>query len=981
MAKFEHYLLDKEGLKQLLIRIRDRFATQKALADETARAKYEEAVLTNNLNDEVNRATIEEIKLDNKIIDEINRAKLAETTLNVKIIDEINRSKLSEETINNRLTDEINRSSLEDALAKNRLDAIESGTIFDTVMLDDSIKGVQNKVIKSYIDERVKSVYRYKGSVENYSDLPKTGNIVGDVWNVVNECIVGGKYYQAGTNFAWAEDERTKIGFWDALGSTVDLTNYYTKKEVDAKEKVLQTNIDDEVIARTSAVNTLTNNLSAETSERKSDDKALAELLKSETKEREDADTKLADSISKESSRASKAESGLSRDITTEQNRATGAETVLQNNINSLYKKEGEVETGIIITKVSEEASLRAAADSELNTSITAVSNRVTKTESDINIINGDETVEGSIKKAVKGEETRAKSEETTLKNNLDNEIARSTNEDTAAKNRLDAIESGTVFDTSMSDDSIKGVQNKVIKAYVDEKVTAVYRYKGSKETYEKLVAEETATAIVGDVWNVEKPCEPEPGKIYQGGTNFAWTGEKWDALGSSVDLSDYYTKKEVYNKNEIDSKEKALQINIDTVDEKLDKEITDRTTETKAIKSDLKTTMRGLETEVDERTTETNAIKKDLRTIDEKVDKEISDRTTADGKLDKRITDIEDILPTVGKVDNVWLDGIPTLDTSDKIAKIKSENVKVLTEVDDITGITGEINKLYRSKLDKKIYQWNGTIWKGIGDDVKQKAYIVVKDTLPTEGEEDVFVIKSSDHTIHQWVGISEQVPTGWQEIGGKDKELREDFTAHLTDEYAHAALFSKKANSEVLAGHMNNLNNPHGVTKLQIGLGNVDNTADADKPISAATQTALNNKVDLSTYTVEIGLKVNYTDIKDNLDTVDPLVPLSANQGTVLDAKIRTLDTKMQSFGSALLFRGVVPSIAALELITEKNIGDCYQINSQVNSEINDDSHDGEMWAWNGTSWVKIVATATDLSSMLATTAEINKIISDYE
>ena len=36
----------------------------------------------------------------------------------------------------------------------------------------------------------------------------------------------------------------------------------------------------------------------------------------------------------------------------------------------------------------------------------------------------------------------------------------------------------------------------------------------------------------------------------------------------------------------------------------------------------------------------------------------------------------------------------------------------------------------------------------------------------------------------------------------------------------------------------------NPHGVTKADVGLGNVDNTADADKPISTATQTALDAK-----------------------------------------------------------------------------------------------------------------------------------------
>ena len=45
-------------------------------------------------------------------------------------------------------------------------------------------------------------------------------------------------------------------------------------------------------------------------------------------------------------------------------------------------------------------------------------------------------------------------------------------------------------------------------------------------------------------------------------------------------------------------------------------------------------------------------------------------------------------------------------------------------------------------------------------------------------------------------------------------------------------------------LETHINNKSNPHKVTKDQVGLGNVDNTSDANKPISNATQTALNGK-----------------------------------------------------------------------------------------------------------------------------------------
>jgi len=47
-------------------------------------------------------------------------------------------------------------------------------------------------------------------------------------------------------------------------------------------------------------------------------------------------------------------------------------------------------------------------------------------------------------------------------------------------------------------------------------------------------------------------------------------------------------------------------------------------------------------------------------------------------------------------------------------------------------------------------------------------------------------------------------------------------------------------------LDDHMGNKSNPHGVTKAQVGLGNVNNTSDANKPVSTKQQTALDLKQD---------------------------------------------------------------------------------------------------------------------------------------
>ena len=50
-----------------------------------------------------------------------------------------------------------------------------------------------------------------------------------------------------------------------------------------------------------------------------------------------------------------------------------------------------------------------------------------------------------------------------------------------------------------------------------------------------------------------------------------------------------------------------------------------------------------------------------------------------------------------------------------------------------------------------------------------------------------------------------------------------------------------------ETIDNHKLDKNNPHNVTAEQVGLNNVDNTADLDKPISTAVQTALDNKANI--------------------------------------------------------------------------------------------------------------------------------------
>ncbi|MCQ2574565.1 MAG: phage tail protein [Alphaproteobacteria bacterium] len=78
---------------------------------------------------------------------------------------------------------------------------------------------------------------------------------------------------------------------------------------------------------------------------------------------------------------------------------------------------------------------------------------------------------------------------------------------------------------------------------------------------------------------------------------------------------------------------------------------------------------------------------------------------------------------------------------------------------------------------------------------------------------------------------------------------EISVAFESITGDPYDNANLttaLNAKADESDLQTHIEDKTNPHEVTKAQVGLGNVDNTADLDKPISTATQTALNAKQD---------------------------------------------------------------------------------------------------------------------------------------
>ena len=93
----------------------------------------------------------------------------------------------------------------------------------DEGFIDNTVNDLQNYYKKSEtytkqeVDGKVSSVYKYKGSVATYQDLPSTSLTIGDVYNVES----------TGDNYAWTGT------VWDKLGGDIDLSNYYNKTQTD----------------------------------------------------------------------------------------------------------------------------------------------------------------------------------------------------------------------------------------------------------------------------------------------------------------------------------------------------------------------------------------------------------------------------------------------------------------------------------------------------------------------------------------------------------------------------------------------------------------------------------------------------------------------------------------------------------------------------------------------------------------------------
>lgn len=88
--------------------------------------------------------------------------------------------------------------------------------------VDSDLQGYKTTVAETYATKaEMASALTYKGSKDSYSELPVSGNKVGDVRNIVNADPTHG--VKAGDNVAWNGTDR------DVLGGVTDLSAYFNK--------------------------------------------------------------------------------------------------------------------------------------------------------------------------------------------------------------------------------------------------------------------------------------------------------------------------------------------------------------------------------------------------------------------------------------------------------------------------------------------------------------------------------------------------------------------------------------------------------------------------------------------------------------------------------------------------------------------------------------------------------------------------------
>ena len=570
------------------------------------------------------------------------------------------------------------------------------------------------------------------------------------------------------------------------------------------------------------------------------------------------------------------------------------ADIVAVNNALSEAKKELENSISSLASKTENDLSL---ATKELNNKISELA---TKTESDLSTLRADlessisvtktdlesKITELATKTDAKFQATDSKIEatKTELQTNIDNLSHRHDDDMKDIRREIEEATAGSneALNTHIQD---KSNPHQVTKEQVGlDNVTDDAQVKRSEMGMPEGVATLDATgkvpssqlpSFVDDVIEVDSfdllPETGETGKIYvtkDTNLTYRWSGSQYVEISESLALGE--TSSTAYPGDK--GKATTDKVNAHTSDynnpHKVDKAQVglgnvDNT-------ADLDKPVSNATQELVDNT------KKEL---EEKINNSGNDLQDNIDKIDERVTNIEDSIAQPG--------GLATLDDAGKVPLEQLPSlVDDVIEVDSFEHLpeAGEVGKIYVTKDTNLLYRWTGVKYVEVSEslhlgETADTAYAGDKGKETTDKVNSHISDFNNPHKV-----TAEQVGLG-----------NVDNTSDINKPVSTAQQEALDAVNKEVSEHKADKNNPHEVTKAQVGLGNVDNTADLDKPVSNATQELVDNtkkeldtKIDNHTSDFNNPHKVTKEQVGlGNVDnTADINKPVSVAQQALVDS-----------------------------------------------------------------------------------------------
>lgn len=327
-----------------------------------------------------------------------------------------------------------------------------------------------------------------------------------------------------------------------------------------------------------------------------------------------------------------------------------------------------------------------------------------------------------------------------------------------------------------------------------------------------------------------------------------------------------------------------------------------------------------------------------DLKADEADLQQEITDRTNADANLQSQITSNDaDILAIQNEqiTQNTNITNNTNLINAETTNRVNADNnlqTQITSNDTDITNLQAEQvtqNSAIAANTAK------------VSADGSIDTHNDVDTTTTTPNNNDVltwdgsnWVPQSAQDTDDQTAAEVPFTPTGnttSNNVQDAIEELQTDIDGLSLDHGDLSGLLDDDHPQYLNEARHDSLpfDNPHNVNATQVGLGNVDNTSDLDKPISTATQTALDLKAD------EADLLQEITD--------------RGNADTLLQSQIDSNDTDITNIQADQATQDAAIALNTAKVSADGSVDTHSDVDTSTNAPVN-----GDFLGFDGTNWV---------------------------